>query len=103
MLRANDKMTRVVNLRKESYSVYIGRGSIFGNPYSHLAQGLHKFQVATRDEACDKYQEYFDKRIAEDEEFRKEVLKLNGETLGCFCKPARCHGDTIIKYLEGLV
>ena len=65
--------TRVVNLRMEDYDVYIGRGSIFGNPYTHISDRptLAKYVVATRGEAIQKYKEYFDKRIKEDENFKK--------------------------------
>jgi hypothetical protein len=97
-------MTTVVNLRLDKYDVYCGRGSLFGNPYSHLPYGKHQFQVATRDEACDRFQEHFDKRIAEDKEFKKEVLKLKDKRLGCYCKQknkfVRCHVDTIKDWLD---
>lgn len=78
-------------------SVYIGRGSIFGNP----------FKEGTRDENCDAYQEYFDKRVKEDEAFKEALRQLwrrgkqKGELkLACFCAPKRCHGDTIKAFLE---
>ena len=29
--------TRVVNKYKESYDIYIGRGSKWGNPFTHLS------------------------------------------------------------------
>ena len=85
--------TKVVDLRKESYSVYIGRGSIFGNPYKIGRDG-------NREEVVQKYKEMFLKKIEKDPMFRDAVLKLNGKTLGCFCSPLKCHGDVIIEWLE---
>lgn len=59
-------------------SVYIGRGSPWGNPY---VIGKH----GTRDEVIDRY-------IAEVLP-NLDVSELKGKNLVCFCKPARCHGD----------
>lgn len=95
-------MAKVVNIKKEKCDVYIGRGSIFGNPYTHIPKQYTKaqFQVKTRQEAIDKYREYFYKRIEEDSEFLDAVLLLKGKTLGCYCKPLDCHGDIILQFLE---
>ena len=27
-------------------------------------------------------------------------MSLDGETLGCYCKPKACHGDIIIETIE---
>ena len=86
-------MTKVVNKYKEKYDIYIGRPSVFGNPFSIGKDGDRK-------EVIDKFREYFLQRIIEDTEFKKEVLKLKGKTLGCYCKPQDCHGDIIAEYLE---
>ena len=67
-------------------SIYIGRGSPWGNPFIIGKDG-------NRDEVCDK--------------FEKEVLptldveSLRGYNLVCFCKPKRCHGDSILNKLYG--
>jgi len=82
----------VVNKYRDKYDVYIGRPSVFGNPYS-----VHEFG---RDKAITMYEKHFLEKIGQDETFRKEVMTLKDKTLGCFCKPKSCHGDIIIKYLE---
>ena len=33
---------------------------------------------------------------------KSEVTKLAGKRLGCFCKPAACHGDILADYLNSL-
>jgi hypothetical protein len=86
--------TVVINkYHKIPFDVYIGRGSMFGNPYVMGKDG-------DREEVIKLYEEYFYKRIAEDEEFKRAVCQLKGKTLGCFCKPKSCHGDIIVKFLD---
>lgn len=86
-------ITKLVNLKCNKYDVRIDRKSIFGNPF---VLGIH----GNRDEVCDKYDVYFNKRIMEDIEFRKSVLQLKGKILGCHCVPLRCHGLTILNWLK---
>lgn len=90
--------TIVVNIYKDKYDVYIGRQRDskvfgFGNPFVIGKDG-------DRNTVIEKFKKYFYKRIQEDEEFKKEVFKLNGKILGCFCKPKSCHGDIICDYLN---
>jgi hypothetical protein len=86
-------MTRVVHCKKEKYDVYIGRPSIFGNPFSIGKDGNRKEVIA-------KFGVYFFKRIMTDENFYHSVSELKGKILGCWCKPEDCHGDIIATYLE---
>jgi hypothetical protein len=89
-------MTKVINLNTsaEPYC-YIGRGSPFGNPFRIGVGG-------TREEVIEKYRRYFYARIAEDKQFKEDVLSLKGKILGCFCKPLPCHGDIVVEYLDEL-
>lgn len=95
-------MTRVVNLYREKYDIYIGRGGkgfdgYFGNPFP-----LKKGSDEERTECLRLYKLWFDDKIATDPEFKRRVEKLRGKTLGCFCHPKRCHGDVIKEYLDSL-
>lgn len=90
--------TRVVNIRKETCDVYIGRAghgkdSYFGNPFRMEA-------AMTRGGTLDRYREYFYHRLSTDKKFRRRVNELQGRTLGCFCKPNPCHGNIIKEYLD---
>ena len=51
-------MTRVVNIKTDAYDVYIGRGSKWGNPYSHSAATSATHVVGTRKEAIAMYRDY---------------------------------------------
>lgn len=89
-------MTRVVNLYKEPYDIYIGRPTMWGNPYSHKPGTLAEWLVDSREEAIERFKE--DAAIAYS--IHPEWLEpLRGKVLGCFCKPQACHGDVIVELL----
>jgi hypothetical protein len=89
-------MTRVVNKRKERYDFYIGRGSPFGNPFSHLSGTKATYQVGSREEAIEAYRRW----IVGEPEVMRLLPKIRGLTLGCFCKPKSCHGDVLVELLN---
>ena len=84
-----NNITKVVHCKKEKHDVYIGRGSIWGNPF-------HIGKDGTRNEVISKYKKY----ILGDKSLMKELPNLQGKTLGCWCKPKSCHGDVLVKLLE---
>jgi hypothetical protein len=83
-------MTTVVHIN-DPHDVYIGRPSIWGNPYSHLPQSAAEYTVATRKEAIEKYREY----ILNNSYLLARLPELEGKVLGCHCKPSSCHGDVL--------
>jgi hypothetical protein len=78
---------KVVNLRKEHYTVYIGRGSIFGNPFVMGRDG-------DRTTVIQKYREY---ALKNPRLLREIAILPEDAILGCFCKPLACHGDVIVE------
>lgn len=86
---------RVVNLRTDKYDVYIGRGSKWGNPYSHKTGTSATYKVSSRDMAISKYREYILNGIGRN--LINELHELDGKTLGCYCKPYKCHGDVLVE------
>ncbi|WP_235200400.1 MULTISPECIES: DUF4326 domain-containing protein [Pseudomonas] len=102
-LRERKIPTRIINLKitkvsnkdaGDHYDVYIGRGTLWGNPYQMGKEG-------TRDEVIAKFAYDFEKRFLKlPEKFDENIEKLRGKTLGCHCKPAACHGDVIANYLN---
>jgi hypothetical protein len=85
--------TTVVNIKTtKRYDEYIGRGTIYGNPYIIGKDG-------TREEVIKKYSDYFYKKLRNDW-FRNKVLSLKNKSLGCWCKPLKCHGDVIVEYVN---
>jgi len=90
------KKTRVVNLRKEPYDVYVGRPSPFGNPYSHKEGTLAKYRVASVEEAVEKYRKYAENNHV----ILSKLHLLQGKRLGCYCAPNRCHGEVLVELVE---
>lgn len=78
------EVTQVVHCKKESYDVYIGRPSKWGNPFSIGADG-------TREEVIQKYIDW----LNEQPDLLNSIHELKGKTLGCWCKPKACHGDVL--------
>lgn len=85
-------MTTVVNLRRDRYDVYIGRGSPFGNPYVLGRDG-------TRAEVIAKYRAWV---LTRPELIARIQRELKDKVLGCYCTPALCHGNTIADIANGV-
>jgi hypothetical protein len=81
----------VVHCEKEPYDILIDRTTVWGNPYSHKDGTLAKYRVKTRSEAIQKYREY----ILDNPELLARLPELRDKVLGCWCKPAACHGDVL--------
>lgn len=78
------------------YDVYIGRGTVWGNPYPI---GVH----GDREEVLRKYAYDLERRYLRFfEEHDKNVDAIRGKVLGCHCKPAACHGDLLANYVNSL-
>ena len=79
---------RVVNKYKEKHTVYIGRPSIFGNPYTIGKDG-------TREGVINLYRHYLTTNL----KLLKALYNLPKDAiLGCYCKPLACHGDVLVKF-----
>lgn len=85
----------VVHCNKDKFDVYIGRGSKWGNPYSHLARSAALYQVDTREEAIQCHEQYL---LEHPELIKAAQVELPNKILGCYCAPLSCHGETLIKY-----
>lgn len=81
--------TRVVHCKRERFDVYIGRPSMFGNPFR---VGRHH----RRDEAIAQYEAWLRAQPV----LMAKVKKLRGKVLGCWCKPLSCHGDVLARVAD---
>lgn len=82
---------KVVHCKKAAYDVYIGRPSKWGNPFEIGKDG-------SREEVISKYRDY----VTANEQLMRNLSELKGKTLGCWCKPAACHGDVLVDLCKGL-
>jgi hypothetical protein len=84
--------TRVVNIKHEPCDVYIGR--TMGGRYAHL-RDLGWGNPHRGAGAVERYEEHIRSRP----DLLARLPELRGKRLGCWCKPAPCHGDVLIRLL----
>lgn len=93
-------MRKVVHIKRDPYDVYIGRGSVWGNPFKIGRDG-------TRTEVLRKYKDYLLRGDGRD--LLHRIGELEDKTLGCFCAEAgglttdnetRCHGQLLLQLIE---
>lgn len=89
------QLTQVVNKdRGGLYDVYIGRGTIWGNPYQMGQDG-------DRDEVIRKFAYDFGRGFLKASENLEHNLGIiRGKVIACHCKPAACHGDVLAAHLN---
>ena len=82
--------TRVVNVKKDRYDIFIGRPSIWGNPFIIGKDG-------NRSEVIRKYKKWIINRP----ELMSSLSLLRGKSLGCYCVPEICHGHILADLADG--
>ena len=82
--------TRVVHCKKESFDVYIGRPSKWGNPFKIGKDG-------SREDVIQKYRHWI---LANPMLMAQLTSELKGKKLGCWCKPNACHGDVLAELAD---
>lgn len=87
------KLVNIHNKKnKVKVTVYIGRPSVFGNPFILNKDGDRKTVVR-------KYEEY----VRNNYEILEAIKELKeDDVLGCYCSPLECHGDVILKIWKEL-
>lgn len=89
----------VVNINDGAeFDVYGGRAGQgydgwLGNPFRARSE-------ADRDRVIALHEAWFARRVEKDLEYRRRCLALHGLRVGCFCKPKRCHLDTVAKWVN---
>ena len=90
-------MPKVYNRRHHDVpkdAVYVGRPTIWGNPYSHLLQSAATYRTATREEAVARYREM----LLKSPKLLEQVKRLlKGKDLVCWCVPAACHANILLE------
>lgn len=94
--------TKVVHMKRDPYDVYVGRGrgSRWGNPFSHKDDTLAQFKVATVEEAIEQYRSWLWSQLKSGDITLTDLAALSGKTLGCWCAPGPCHGDVLAAAAE---
>jgi hypothetical protein len=76
--------------QKPATAVYIGRGSKWGNPFKIGVDG-DRATVIARHEAW----------LRDQHNLLRALHELQGHDLICFCAPAACHGDLLLRLANG--
>jgi len=82
-------MCKVLNKRVHGVppgAVYIGRPSIWGSPFVIGKDG-------SRDDVIAKFEAHVRRRP----DLMKQLHTLTGKDVVCWCAPARCHGDVLVR------
>lgn len=77
---------RVVHCKREPHDVYVGRPSVWGNPFK---EGVH----GTREEVIEMYRHYLLASVR----LMAMLPELRGKILGCWCAPKPCHADVLLE------
>ena len=86
----NARSPRVLNKRRHGVptgAVYVGRPSIWGNPFVIGKDG-------TRNDVIAKYRDYL---LSNSSLMAKLEGELKGRDLVCWCAPEACHADVLIE------
>lgn len=86
---------KVVNRHYEEFDVYIGRGSLLGNPFP-----IDDSKGHTRKIVIAWYKIWLWERIKDGTITLDYLRSLDGKRLGCYCAPKACHGDIIKDAVE---
>ena len=84
-----DSKGLLVNIMRPKFG-----GTIYGNK-ANMEDMKGKSTVERnkeRDRVCDEFERVQSKEYTED-----QIAALKGKVLMCRCKPARCHGDTLVR------
>lgn len=106
--------TKVGHCKRDETDVYIGRGPggrclLNTGPldYGWLGNPYPLDEAESRASSIENFRADFLALLKSDAEFRAEVEKLSGQTLGCWCQGVdeslpRCHGEVIAEWADKL-
>lgn len=114
LLNMNPSYSSLLEWLEDPSHIYIGRNMSFYVPGANKSKWHNPFKVGkpgkiykntsgmneryTLDESLALYKIY----VLNNEELMNSIEELKGKTLGCWCKPNRCHGDVLIEILDDL-
>ncbi|MGE3854898.1 MAG: DUF4326 domain-containing protein [Planctomycetota bacterium] len=88
--------TRVVHCMRDTYDVFIGRPSKWGNPFK-VRKGK-RTDGLPREVAIERYREWIKTRP----ELLASLHELRGKRIACWCAPLACHGDVLAELADAI-
>ena len=112
MSALNTRCPKVINIRKKELNklgyndfadwltsdinnLYIGRNMNYYVNGTYKSKWHNPFSIKKYGE--EKSLELFEDYILKNIDLLNDLHELEGKTLGCWCKPEKCHGDILIK------
>lgn len=106
--------TTVVNVKSAPFDVYIGRAatrasdprcheeSPFANPFALTRELVAEHgEAKARAIVIEKYRQHLLACLEQDPgTWIPRLRALKGKVLGCWCKPAACHGDCVAEFAD---
>ena len=83
--------TTVVHCKRERYDVYIGRPSIWGNPFNLNSESERSLVI-----------KQYAAWIQTQPQLLARLRELKGKVLGCWCSPRSCHGHVLAALADEL-
>lgn len=90
-------MPKVWNKRDKNVpanAIYVGRPTVWGNPFSHRPGTRAGVKVDTREDAVAKYKEWI---LRHHDLVNLAKIDLKGMDLVCWCAPKACHADVLLE------
>lgn len=87
------KVKNLKHTKSRKNTIYIGRGSKYGNPYRSGRDG-------TRNEVIQLFEIHLNKLLDDGIITVVELSDMYGLDLLCYCKPQPCHGDVLLRYIN---
>ena len=96
-MRANGDLALIKWAKEQGRFIQIDRKSDWGNPFI-MDTSQYKAD-GDRDTVCNSYELFFQLKLS----LQVRINELRGAVLGCWCYPARCHGDYLAQQTEEIV
>ena len=95
MTPARIQRTRKKGWRMPEGAVFIGRGTVYGNPYK-IGDGV------TREAAIFLFRKHLEKMAVDFPDLLQQRLdELRGKVLACWCRECdACHGDVWLEFIN---
>ena len=87
---------RTKGWRMPENTIYVGRGTMWGNPFN--VGGNYQGFFVTQQMAVALYRQHVADEMPPLQDVKRSAWKLRGKNLACFCAPGEvCHADVLLE------
>lgn len=114
-VRVSNIRPKYQNLREwcqDPNNVYVGRAGVVFVPTedgskeryppvsSPFCNPFKMDNEKSREEVIEKFRNHLEKQLLKNPELIRELVKLKGKNLGCWCHPERYHAEVVLELIE---